>query len=150
MRTCLLVPVLFFSLLSHAQDTQPSNRTMAEQRSVARYVETFRSAMISADSATLLRLTSTGLSYGHSTGRIENRAEFITSLTSGKSDFIDIDLKEQQVTISGNTAVVRHLLHAKTNDNGRPGVTDLRVMQVWQKRKGFWYLLARQAVKPAS
>jgi hypothetical protein len=34
-----------------------------------------------------------------------------------------------------------------TNDNNKPGTVNLGVLLVWQKQKGQWKLLARQAFK---
>jgi ketosteroid isomerase-like protein len=71
----------------------------------------------------------------------------VEKIVSGKSDFVSIDLAEQTISISGKVALVRHILHAKTNDGGKPGEVHLRILLVWQKKGGQWKLLARQAVK---
>lgn len=118
-----------------------------EQKTVSEAVEKLRVAMIDADKIALDKLTSDSLTYGHSTGRVENKSEFIRNLLSGKSDFVTIDVREQTVSISGDVAIVRHILSATTNDDGTPGTTRLKVMLVWQKLNGEWKLLARQAVK---
>jgi len=44
-------------------------------------------------------------------------------------------------------AIVRHIFKAKTNDGGKPGEVNIRVLLIWQKQKGGWKLLARQAVR---
>jgi ketosteroid isomerase-like protein len=119
----------------------------ADEKNVTELVEKLRKAMIDADKATLESLTSDSLSYGHSTGRIENKKEFVDNIVSGKSDFVTIDLSEQTISISDNVALVRHVLTATTNDSGKPGTTKLKVLLIWQKEKGKWKLLARQAVK---
>ncbi|MCW3125093.1 MAG: hypothetical protein JWO03_751 [Bacteroidetes bacterium] len=118
-----------------------------DQKAVSASVEKLRKAMIDADSTILDKLTSDGLSYGHSSGKMENKQEFISSLTSGRSDFVSIDLSEQSIAVSGHTAVVRHVLLAETNDSGHPGGVKLKVILVWTKEKGKWKLFARQAVK---
>jgi len=68
-------------------------------------------------------------------------------LVSGASDFVTIDLTEQTIKITGNAAVVRHVLNATTNDGGKPGVVKIAVLLVWIKQNKEWKLLARQAVK---
>lgn len=118
-----------------------------KQAVVAATVEVLKKAMIDADSSMLDKLTDEQLSYGHSGGTIDNKQEFITKIISGKSDFVSIELKDQSITISGKTAIVRHKLNAITNDNGKPGEVHLHVLLVWQKQHGEWKLLARQAVK---
>ena len=103
--------------------------------------------MVDADQATLESSVDHKLSYGHSGGHIDDKKEFVDKIASGKSDFVTIGLTEQTISISGKTAIVRHILSAKTNDGGKPGEVHLRVILVWQKKAGKWLLLARQAVK---
>jgi hypothetical protein len=115
---------------------------------VAVVVESLRKAMVDADSLALDKLTADGLSYGHSSGVLQSKAEFIHSIASGASDFVTIDLSEQKITLSGNTAIVRHVLSATTNDAGKgPGKVKIGILLVWIKNKSGWQLLARQAVK---
>lgn len=118
-----------------------------KEKAVAKAVESLRKAMIERDSATLDALTQPGLSYGHSSGRVEDKASFIRSLTSGASDFVTIDLGEQTVRVVDRTAIVRHTLSAQTNDNGKPGSVKLAILTIWEKEGSRWKLLARQAVR---
>jgi hypothetical protein len=90
-------------------------------------VERLKAAMVNADSSELVSITHPLLSYGHSSGRIEDRASFIQSLVSGKSDFLNMQLSEQSIAISGKTAIVRHALEADINDSGNPGKVKLKV-----------------------
>lgn len=123
------------------------NAQSKDEKAVASAVEKLRKAMVDADSVMMDKLTSSVLSYGHSGGHVDDKAEFIQKIVSGKSDFVKLELPEQTVSISKNTAVVRHKFNATTNDNGKPGEVHLSVLQVWQKQHGQWVLLARQAVK---
>ena len=118
-----------------------------DESAVTQAVETLRKAMIDADKAGLEKITSAKLSYGHSGGNIEDRAAFVDHIVSGKSDFVTIDLTDQTIAITGQTAIVRHTLSATTNDNGKPGNVHLYVMLVFVKESGQWKLVARQAVK---
>jgi hypothetical protein len=119
-----------------------------EELSLLQSVEKLRVAMIEADKSVLESLVSDSLSYGHSSGKVEGKKQFIENIISGKSDFISIELSEQTASIIQNTAIVRHVLSAETNDNAKPGNVRLNVLQVWQKQKNkAWKLIARQAVK---
>jgi len=117
------------------------------EKAVAAAVENLRKAMVDGDSIMLDKLTYAQLSYGHSGGHIDNKQEFISKITSGKSDFISMDLSDQTIVVNKKVAMVRHTLSAKTNDNGKPGEVHLLVLLIWQKQHGSWKLLARQAVK---
>lgn len=118
-----------------------------KEKQVADAVEKLRTAMIDGKKDALEAIASDKLSYGHSGGHVEGKAEFVEKIVSGKSDFVTIELKDQTISVSGKTAVVRHLLNAKTNDNGKPGEVHLKILLVFQKEGGKWKMLARQAVK---
>lgn len=118
-----------------------------DETAVSEAVEKLRKAMVDANKEELEGVVMDKLSYGHSGGHIDDKKEFVEKLVSGQSDFVSIDLSEQTIGISGNTAIVRHILKAKTNDGGKPGEVHLRILLVWQKQGKQWKLLARQAVK---
>jgi len=141
MKKVLFVLVCLFSLniASHAQSKA--------EKQVAAAVEKLRIAMIEADKEALDKIVMNELNYGHSSGKIETKSEFIQALTSGNSDFKTIDLTGQTLQVVGKTALVRHQLAAETIDKGVPGTVKLAILLVWQKQQGQWRLLARQAVK---
>jgi len=142
MKIKILLPVisiLFF--------VSPSFSQSKKEAAVATQVEALKKAMTDADSVMLDKLTSAQLSYGHSNGAVESKKVFIEKILSGKSDFVTINLSDQTVVLSGNTALVRHKLDAVTNNEGKPGEVHLLILLVWQKQGGNWKLLARQAVK---
>jgi hypothetical protein len=133
-----VIPILFLSSIQ-AQSKK--------QIAVANVVEQLKKAMIDADSTVLDNVTAAALSYGHSSGHIDTKSNFIEKIISGKSDFVSIELTEQTITVSKNIAVVRHQLHAVTSDSGKPGEVNLFVLLIWQHNNSGWKLLARQAVK---
>ncbi|MBW8686943.1 nuclear transport factor 2 family protein [Chitinophaga rhizophila] len=118
-----------------------------EEKAVATQVESLRKAMVDADKVTLEKLSDEKLSYGHSSGKIEDKASFVSSIVSGKSDFVSIDLTNQTIAVTSSTAIVRHTLSAATNDGGVAGQVKLHILLVWSKEGSQWKLLARQAVK---
>lgn len=118
-----------------------------EEKEVAALVETMRKAMVDADKSALEKIAADELSYGHSSGLIEDKATFVGSLVSGKFDFVTIELTEQTIKIANNVALVRHKLKGETNNEGKPGTANIGVLLIWQKQQGGWKLLARQAFK---
>ncbi len=114
---------------------------------LAKKVEQLRIAMINGDEKALRQLSSPQLSYGHSSGNIEDQATFIEKIASGKSDFVTMELADQTISFSGDVALVRHNLNADIKDGGVPNKIHLGVLLVWQKQAGEWKLLARQAFK---
>lgn len=121
-----------------------------EEAAVTAAVENLRKAMVDGDKAGLQNITADQLSYGHSSGKVEDKTTFVDNIVTGKSDFVTIDLTNQTIAVSGDAAIVRHTLSATTNDGGKPGSVKLNILLIWQKQKGQWKLLARQAVKVAS
>lgn len=110
--------------------------------------EKLRLAMVSGEKSALESLILPELTYGHSGGHIDDAKEFVDKLVSKKSDFVTIDITNQNVQIVGNTAIVRHHLYATTADLGKaPGDVSLDIVLVWVKMKKDWKLLSRQAVK---
>lgn len=138
----ILLAVLLISVISNESFAQSK-----QEKAVANAVEKLRLAMISGNEAELKAVSGEKLSYGHSGGLVENQQQFVEKFKTGASDFVTIELKNQTITISGNTAIVRHELHATTNDNNKPGEVHLRIMLVFQKQAKEWKLLGRQAVK---
>lgn len=119
-----------------------------ELKKVEQAVEELRKAMVDADAAALKKLVADEVSYGHSSGKVEDKTSFIRSLSDGTSDFVKIDLKDQTVQLTENVAIVRHVLEAETHDKGKnPASIKIGIMLVWTKRTGEWQLLARQAFK---
>ncbi|RYG17888.1 MAG: nuclear transport factor 2 family protein [Chitinophagaceae bacterium] len=119
-------------------------------RKVLAVVERMRLALISGDRTELEAIAATDLSYGHSSGKVQDKAAFVEAIANGSSDFVSIDYKNQTVKITGKTALVRHELHAKTNDGGKPGEVHLGILLVWHKEGKEWKLLGRQAYKLAN
>ena len=137
-----IIALALFSVIACTGIAQSKDST-----AVAASIEALKKAMIDGDKVGLQKLTANQLSYGHSGGKVEDKATFIENIVSGKSDFVTIDLTNQTIAMAGDAAIVRHTLSATTNDNGTPGTVKLNILLVWQKQKGQWKLLARQAVK---
>src|SRR5690242_9669502 len=103
----LLSGLLFLGWNSFAQSK--------DEKAVALAVENLRKAMVDGDSVMLAQLVSDKLSYGHSSGHVDDKTAFVQKIASGKSDFVSIDLTQQTISVSKKTAIVRHKLDAVTN-----------------------------------
>jgi hypothetical protein len=100
------------------------------------------------DSAALEKLVSPKVTYGHSSGLIENKQVMIHHAMVSPVTYEGFTMDSVTVFFEGNNTVVsRHVLKAKTWQNGKEGVLHLGVLQVWIKAGKEWKLLARQAVK---
>jgi ketosteroid isomerase-like protein len=135
-----LLAVLLLSIITSASIIAQTK----DEKDVAAAVETLRKAMVDGDRAALEKIAADGLSYGHSGGKVEDKAAFVENIANGNSDFLTIDLTEQTIYVSGTTAIVRHKFTATTHDKGKdPGNVKIAILLVWQKQKKEWKLLAR-------
>ena len=126
-------------------EEQLNSMTIVE---VKQAVYTFNEAMIDPSAELMYKLCADQLTYGHSSGLIQNKTAFIDDLVNGPFDFLSLKAVDQTIHISGNTAIVSHIFLAKGTNAGEP--LDVRIgnMQVYQKGKdGKIRLLARQAYK---
>ncbi|MDR2231536.1 MAG: nuclear transport factor 2 family protein [Tannerella sp.] len=116
---------------------------------VAAAVEQLFKGMTAADEIVLQSITADELVYGHSSGKVQNKSEFIAEVMSGQPlVYLRIEPLEQTIHLAGNVAVVRHILTADTKTpEGEPGNLRIGNMMVWQLQEGTWRLLARQAYK---
>ncbi|RPD50923.1 nuclear transport factor 2 family protein [Paracnuella aquatica] len=137
----LLIALLLTTTQLHAQTNN--------EKAVTAAVEQLRQLMITPDSSALVKLVSNDLSYGHSSGLVEDKAAFIKSLVSGSSDFVSMNLSNQTVQVLGETAIVRHLLEGEINANNATSKVKLHILLVWQKKKEGWQLVARHAARAA-
>jgi ketosteroid isomerase-like protein len=135
----LSLAMLFSSSLASAQSP--------DEAAVAQAVEAFRKAVMAKDRSQLEALIADQLHYWHSDGRVETKSEHIADVLSKRALYKSIDLTNQTVKVTGDTAVVRHNLTAESErEGGKMQSTRIGVFMVWQKQGGQWKLLARQAL----
>lgn len=141
MKKIYLFIILF--VLAISANCQPN-----QEKEVAAAVEIFRKGIVDADKNLLEIITADELVYGHSSGKVQNKAEFIAEIISGNPlDYITVDMTDQTIKIAGNVAIVRHVFSSETTSNGTSGHLKIGNMLIWQKQHGKWKLLARQAYK---
>ena len=116
-----------------------------KEGAVSAAVEAWRKAIVAADKSALDKLTAAELSYGHSSGRLENKAEFIEALVSGKSSFSAIELEGQTVNVLDRIAIVRHVFNGTRRKEGDK--VKLFNLTIWLQQQDQWKLVARQAAK---
>lgn len=138
----IILTILCFSLLGSGLMAQ-STAEIAVSDAVSR----LHKAITDADRNVLESLTDKDLSYGHSSGKVEDKAAFMDAILSGKVDFSSIELSNQTITISGKNAIVRNTFTGTLTSDGKPLKITLNMLMVWRKQHGHWILLARQGYK---
>jgi hypothetical protein len=116
-----------------------------EEAAVKAAVEAFRKAMLGNDRAQLDALTVAQLSYGHSSGKVQNKAEFIDGAVNSR--WKSISVSDETTNIVGVNAISRFLFTGENESDGKVNAVKIGVLMVWLKQDGHWKLLARQAVK---
>ncbi|KGE15129.1 nuclear transport factor 2 family protein [Sphingobacterium deserti] len=143
-----LLTVLLQQGCTEHDETTASNTGQITSSEVTNALEELRQNLLSSQEERLLSLTAPSLSYGHSSGMIENRDSFIASLTSGRFKFEQLEFSDVAIELTDRAAIVRHTLTGRSADEGKaPGDVNLHVLLVWYKEDGQVRLLARQAVK---
>ena len=128
---------------------RPALADAGDEGAVKEATESLRKALFAQDKAKLEALLAEQVSYGHSDGRVQNKAEFVDGTMTRKATVKSLDFPELKVAIVGNAAIARHLWVSESELDGKPTSTKIGVLAVWQKQDGSWKVLARQAYKLA-
>jgi ketosteroid isomerase-like protein len=129
--------------------SSPALAETGDEAAVKQNVEALREALLKADKAQLERLGADQLSYGHSDGRVQNKAEFIDGVMTRKATVKSINFPDLKIAVAGDAAIVRHIYESESETDGKPNSVRIGTLQVWQKQGGNWKLLARQGYKLA-
>ena len=119
----------------------------SDAAAVEEAVDALTKALLAGDGPALEALTLDGLSYGHSSGLVQDKAAFIEPLATKRASFPSITLSDRSVSIVGDDAIARHVFTGESTANGKTSPVHIGVMQVWHRDGGRWRLLARQAFK---
>ncbi|CAI8836836.1 DUF4440 domain-containing protein [Pseudomonas sp. IT-P171] len=117
------------------------------EKDVAQAVDHLTQAMLKKNIPELNALTAENLTYGHSSGKIQNKQEYIADIETGRSAFKTLEMQNQTITLSGDVALVRNHFSAQALKGTEVIPTEIENFQIWQKQKGRWLLVGRQAFK---
>lgn len=121
--------------------------TSSDETAIAEAVDKLTQAMWHKDIASLNALTAENLTYGHSSGNIQDKKAFIADIETGKSAFKELKMLNQKITMSGDVALVRNHFSAQAINSGKLTPTEIENFQIWQKQNGEWLLIGRQAFR---
>jgi ketosteroid isomerase-like protein len=99
-------------------------------------------ALIGPDLPTLDRLFHERLSYAHSSGVRDTKAEYLEKVRTGYYDYRRLDHPVERVEVVGDTAVVVGRMTADLTVDGTPKTIDNLALAVWTRGTGGWQLLA--------
>ncbi|HUS01820.1 MAG TPA: nuclear transport factor 2 family protein [Chitinophagaceae bacterium] len=104
-------------------------------------------ALIAKDTFVLKQLLHKDITWGHSNGWVQTKADIIKDLFSGKFSYIRIDSKDSKWIVVNNVATMRNSSDISYELDGKPGELHLHVVLVWLKTNKGWQLLTRQGTK---
>jgi ketosteroid isomerase-like protein len=142
-----IVFALALSLAAGLAHSTPAQAAPAEKEVLAAQ-DVWKQAMIKKDKAAFDKVLHPELRYGHSSGKIEAKAEAIQHFLSNDSSYSAITFSDTKVMVQGNTAVVTGKVDYMQRHAGKEGPVNLVVLSVWSKGPQGWQMLARQSTKP--
>jgi hypothetical protein len=138
-----------FFLLASALAQAPNSSSSKEEE--LRLAEQSRvEALVNSDVARLERLLGDDLTYTHSTGIKESKAEFLHRIQSGELKYESMQHEnEVSARLYGDTGVLTGTSRVKVRAQSQMLNLHIRFTEVWVKRSGSWQLVAWQATKIA-
>jgi Domain of unknown function (DUF4440) len=127
-----------------------SSRAFAQaddEAAVLQTVAALNQAMLDADRSQLENLVADQLSYGHSSGMIQTKAQFVDVIVGKETIYKSLVLTEPLTVMAGSNAIVRHIASVDYESGGKAAAARIGVLQVWVRQEARGRLLARQAFK---
>lgn len=132
--------ILFFFFIAFA-------KAQTDEEKLVTTVKEFHQALVNKNTVSINQQTDKALSYGHSNGWVETKADMIKDLETGYISYQAI--KEDSIAVSMNAAIanVRFVADITATMKATTTTFHLKVLEVWVKKGKRWVLFARQAVK---
>jgi len=125
---------------------QPVFAASSGEKDVLVAMEGLKEAMLKKDRAALDKIFHADLTYGHSSAKVENKAEAIAHMVDGLG-WEAIEMADTAVRLQGNVAIVNGKADFHERKKDQPAsVAKLLILTVWVKGPHGWQLIARQAV----
>ena len=137
----LLLSVVFV-LASSEAFTQ-----LTDEAKLLKTVTDFHKALVDKNTVSINQQTDKGLSYGHSNGWVQTKADLIQDFETNYISYQKI--KEDSITIirNGTMANVRFVADVTVTMKSATNTYRLKVLEVWVKKGTRWLLFARQAIR---
>jgi len=118
-----------------------------EEEKLTSALKEFHQALVNKNTASINQQTDKALSYGHSNGWVQTKADVIKDLETGKIVYNSFKEDSLAITINESMANARFIADINATMNGNTATTHLKVLEVWVKKGKRWILFARQGVK---
>lgn len=106
-------------------------------------------AMTTNDLDTLTALFHDDMVYTHSSGVVDDKTSYIDALRSGRTRYLEVEQREQKVTLLGDVALVVGASHIEVdvviNGEKLHKSLDLRSLAAWTATPAGWQFIAWQS-----
>jgi|SRR4051794_36907329 len=118
-----------------------------EEEKLTAALKEFHQALVNKNTASINQQTDKALSYGHSNGWVETKADVIKDLETGYIVYHSYKEDSLKISINESVANARFVADIKATMNGNDTNVHLKVLEVWVKKGKRWILFARQGVR---
>jgi Domain of unknown function (DUF4440) len=137
-KICLTLSVLSITVICFSQ---------TEEQKLTTTMKEFHQALVNKNTASINQQTDKALSYGHSNGWVETKADMIKDLEIGYIVYHSYKEDSVNITMDDTMANARFVADISATLRGNSTNFHLKVLEVWVKKGKRWMLFARQAVR---
>ena len=122
-------------------------KAQTEEDKVTIALKQFHQALVNKNTGIIDQQTDKALSYGHSNGWVETKADMIKDLETGMIMYHQFKEDSLNIVSNGLMANARFVADVNVTLNGKTSDLHLKVLEVWVKKGKRWLLFARQALR---
>ncbi len=138
-----IIPLFFLGML-----VLHTNIAKAQQQGVIMMkMLGLKTALLNKDSISLSNLLADDVTYGHSNGWLQTKAQLIRDVVSGVQDYKTIEPSSINIRVYENAAVVTLESKSSMVFQGKPLELSMNILLIWVMKDNDWKLEARQSVK---
>lgn len=127
-----------------------TTRSDATVASINRFEEEWNHSRIAHDSRAVANLLDDSWTLIHVDGRVEDKQAYTGGIASGGREIQMIDIRDRQVRLLGNVAVVTGEAHQRGFRRGELREGRLRFTHVWVRSGDAWQMILSQSTEIAA
>lgn len=139
----------WFCILLSVAALSASDAGSKADKEVLAAMNAWKQATMKKDRVALDQLLHNDLTYTHSSGMNQTKAEVLESVVNGKATVEGIEFTGNTVRVYGNVALVKGKVDIVNNTDGKSTPSHLDILHVWLKGPKGWQMVARQAIRVA-
>ena len=120
-------------VLALAAMSLPGHANSADEAAVRKAIDDLVKAMMARDKPTLEAGLSDQLIFGHASGRVETKAEFVGAVVAKKPIYKSITIGDPTISVVGNNAIARYPVAVKLDSEGKEISLKLGIMTFWSR-----------------